>query len=285
MFSYLYINTGIIHMKKLLLATSFLATVALLSDVSAYANANAASKIYVSSISVSATDLSQTDYEALTWVEIGFIGSRGETGNITNVLTYDTWGTTVTQKAKGITDAGSPEIEVARFPTDAGQIIMRAAAAVGNNANYAFKEVRADGTTATNGTIIYNRGLVIGLKRPGGRNEDFDLEVYTLGLQQAEILVNPSAAGVSPYVTVIPAITGVATVGSVLTLGTGTWSGDATITYTYAWYANNVQISGAAASTYTLLTAQLGKRITGRVTASNDSGNATSTTVPTAAIT
>ncbi len=272
-------------MKKILLATSFLASAALLSNISAEANANAASKIYVSSISVSSSvDLTQTDYEALTWVEIGFVGNLGETGITTNILTYDTWNTTVTQKAKGITDAGSPEIEVARVPTDAGQIIMRAAGVVGNNANYAFKFLRADGTTSTNGTVIYNRGMVTGPKRPNGRNEDFDLEVYMLALQQAEIVVAPSAAGVSPYVTVIPAITGTATVGQVLTLGNGTWAGDATITYTYAWYANNVQISGATASTYTLLAAQLGKRITGRVTASNASGNATSTTVPTAAV-
>lgn len=254
-----------------------------LLSTAAYANANAASKFYVCATAQNSA-LTQADYEALVWVEVSAVGSRGETGKSTNILTYDTWGDSVIQKAKGMTDAGSPEIEVARIPTDPGQIIMRAAGAVGNNNNYAFKELRADGTTSSNGTVRYNRGLVGGPKSPGGRNEDFDLEVYTLGLQQEEIVVNPSASGVAPFVTVIPAITGTATVGQVLTLGNGTWSGDATITYGYAWYANNIQIAGATSSTYTLLAAQLGKRITGRVVASNASGSASSTTVPTSAV-
>lgn len=269
-------------MKNKLLASSYLAS-AVLKNIAAFANANAASRLFVCATAQNVA-LDQTGYEALTWVEIGGIGSRGETGISTNMLTYDTWSDSVTQKAKGMTDAGSPELEVARLPSDPGQAILRTAGAVGNNNNYAFKELRADGTTASNGTVLYNRGLVVGPKRPGGRNEDFDLEVFTLGFQQQEIVVNPTASGVSPYVTTIPAITGTATVGQVLTLGNGTWSGDATIVYTYAWYANNIVITGANASTYTLVSAQLGKRITGRVTATNLSGTASSTTVPTAAV-
>lgn len=250
---------------------------------SAGANANAASRIFVCATPQN-SELSQTDYEALAWVEIKSIGSRGETGKSTNILTYDTWDTKVIDKAKGMTDAGSPELEVARIPTDPGQIILRAGGVVGNNNKYAFKEIRADGTTPTNGTVKYNRGLITGPKSPGGRNEDFDLEVFTLALVQEEIVVNPLASGVSPYVTVVPAITGTAEVGEVLTLGTGTWAGDATITYAYAWYANNILIDGATANTFTLTSTQLGKRVTGRITATNDSGSATSTTAPTAAV-
>ena len=249
------------------------------------ANTNAASKIYISSVAVSnSVDLSQADYNALTWVEIQGIGNLGETGKTTNILTYPTWDNTVTQKAKGLTDAGSPTLEVARIPTDPGQILLRAAAAVGNNNNYGFKTVRSDGAIGATGTVIFNRGLVAGPTRPNGANEDFDLEVFTLGLQQEEIVVNPTSAGIAPFVTAIPAITGTATVGQVLTCSTGTWSGDATITYQYAWFANNVQIAGASASTYTLVAAQLGRRITARVTANNASGSAYSTTVPTAAV-
>jgi len=249
----------------------------------AFANTNAASKLYVCATPQNLV-LDRTAYEALTWVEIGGVGSRGETGKNTNILSYNTWGDDVIQKAKGLTDAGTVDLEVARIPTDAGQIILRAAAALGNNNNYAFKEVRADGAVGAVGTVIYNRGLVGGPKRPGGRNEDFDLEMYTLGFQQVELVVDPSAAGVAPFVTAIPAITGTATVGQLLTCSTGTWSGDATITYSYAWYANNLVIPGAVAGTYTLLAAQLGKRITARVTASNASGNASSTTAPTSAV-
>lgn len=265
-------------MKKIL------SRVSILESVSAYANSNAASKIYVSSVAVPDVDMVQADYELLTWVEIGSVGNRGETGKNTNMLSYNTWNTNVIQKAKGMTDAGTVEIEVARLPTDAGQIILRAAGAVGNNNNYAFKELRSDGPVGGVGSVFYNRGLVGGPKRPGGRNEDFDLEVFTLGLQQDEVVVAPSSAGVAPYVTAIPTLSGTFTVGQTITLANGTWAGDATITYAYQWFANNVLISGAAASTYVLLAAQSGKRITGRVIATNLSGSASATTAPSAAV-
>lgn len=170
---------------------NLLASTAILLSVFAFANTNAASKIYVCATAQD-DDLTQAEYEALTWVEIKGIGSRGESGSNTNIVNYDTWDTDVTQKAKGITDAGSPELEVARTPSDAGQVILNTAAQA-NSVNYAFKEVRNDtpagGSTPT---IIYNRGIVTGPKRPGGRNEDFDLEVFTLGYNQKEIVVDPT---------------------------------------------------------------------------------------------
>jgi len=254
-----------------------------LLSLTAHANANAASKIYVCGTAQN-SELAQVDYEGLTWVEIGGVGSRGEQGKITNVLTYDTWNDTVVQKAKGMTDAGSVDLEVARDPTDAGQIILRAGAAVGNNENYAFKEVRADGTNGNTGTVIYNRGLVAGLRRPGGRNEDFDLEVYTLAFQQEEIVVNPLDGGNAPVNTVVPAITGTAQVGETLTSDTGTFTGDATITYEYQWYRGGSAISGATSSTYDLVAADEGYIITVRVSASNDAGSAFAFSAATSAV-
>tara|TARA_R110000851_G_scaffold66998_4_gene151131 strand:- start:281 stop:784 length:504 start_codon:yes stop_codon:yes gene_type:complete len=162
----------------------------LLTGVFAFANTNAAVSMFICATPQN-VDVNQTAYEALTWVEITGIGSRGETGRSTNIVNYDTWDTTVTQKAKGVTDAGSPELELARIPTDAGQVLLRAAGVVGNGNNYAFKEERNDSAGAT-ATIIYNRGLVTGPKRPGGRNEDFDLEVFMLGFNQEEIVVDPT---------------------------------------------------------------------------------------------
>lgn len=156
--------------------------------VKAFANTNSQSKLYICS-TPQPTDLDATGFAALTWVEIKGVGEVGETGADTNILTYDTWDTKVAQKAKGITDAGSPEIELARNSADAGQDAIRAAALT--NLNYAFKIEKNDKLTVggTN-TIVYNRGLVTGPKRPNGRNEDFDLEVFTLGLQQLEVVVD-----------------------------------------------------------------------------------------------
>jgi hypothetical protein len=137
------------------------------------------------------TDLDATGFAALTWVEIKGVGSHGATGTTTNILTYNTWDTQVAQKAKGISDAGSPVIELARIPTDPGQMALRAAGLT--NFNYAFKIVANDAPTA-NGTptIRYNRGLVTGPTSSNGRVEDFDLEMFTLGLNQKQIIVDPT---------------------------------------------------------------------------------------------
>lgn len=248
----------------------------------AYANTNAGSKIYICA-TPQANDLVQADYEALSWIEIKQISNRGESGSNTNVLNFPTWDTKVIQKAKGLTDAGSPTIEVARVPTDPGQLALRAAAKT--NLNYAFKELRNDAVTVGGvGTVLYNRGLVTGPTRPGGGNEDFDIERFTLALQQEEIVVNPGAGGNAPKNTVLPAISGTATVGQTLTCTTGTFTGDATITYQFQWFAGGVAIAGATASTYILTSAELGKIIQARVQATNLSGTAQAYSNATAAV-
>ena len=138
------------------------------------------------------TDLDATGFKALTWLEVKAVGSVGETGTQTNIVSYDTLGTDVTLKGKGISNGGDPEIEVARIPNDPGQVQMRAAAATRNS--YAFKYEQNDEITPTtgNGTTFYNRGLITGPRHPNGRNEDFVLEIYQLGLNQKEVVVEPT---------------------------------------------------------------------------------------------
>lgn len=235
------------------------------------ANTNAFSKWYVCETPQN-NNLSLADYAGLTWTLISNVGNVGETGKSTNVLTYNTWDTEVADKAKGITDAGSPTIEVARIPDDAGQNILRAAAAVGNNNKYAFREVRADGPIGGTGTIFYNRGIVAGPTRPNGQNEDFDVEVFTLGLVQEEIVVNPTSGVNAPVMSVAPAISGTVQVGETLTCSSGTFSN--TPTYTYQWFANGTAVSGATNATYVLAEADLGKVFSCRVMASNAGGSA-----------
>lgn len=136
-------------------------------------------------------DLTQQEFEALEWLEVKNVGSIGESGTQTNLPTYDELATEVTQKQKGISNAGDPPVECARNPTDDGQKAMRAAAKT--KFNHAFKTEDNDAPQAgyTN-SVYYNRGLVTGPTRPGGRNEDFILEVFTLGLNQLEIVVDPA---------------------------------------------------------------------------------------------
>lgn len=175
-----------------------LLTGALLGSISPlmtpFANTNAGRKLYMYATAVASAPADAAAYAALTpWVEIKGVGEHGETGSSTNILSYDTWDTDVIDKAKGMTDAGSPTIELARIPTDAGQIALRAAALT--NLKYAFKiEGNDEPEVGGSPTIIYNYGLVAGPTRPNGRNEDFDLEVFTLGLTARETVVAPADA-------------------------------------------------------------------------------------------
>lgn len=155
-----------------------------------FVGTNAKSKLFICSTPQN-DPLDQTAYEALAYIEVKGVGEMGEIGTQQNILTYDTWADEVVQKGKGMKNAGDPNVETARAPTDPGQIAIRAAAKQPHN--YAIKIVRNDpATLGGTGTTIYNRGLVVGPARPQGRNEDFDLEVFTLGFVQEEIVVEPT---------------------------------------------------------------------------------------------
>jgi hypothetical protein len=161
------------------------------------ANTNKGRKFYIAVATAGqpepvpqATDLTQTEYEALIWLEVKNVGAIGESGTNTNIVSYDELSTEVTQKQKGISNAGDPTVECARNPPDPGQQAMRAAAKT--KYYYAFKTEDADAPDEnTTNSVYYNRGLVTGPTRPNGRNEDFILEVFTLGLVQKEIVVDP----------------------------------------------------------------------------------------------
>lgn len=97
------------------------------------------------------------------------------------------------------------------------------------------------------------------------------------------VVVSADDAGtVDPLTnTVLPAVSGTTTVGSILTGTSGTWTGTLPITYVYQWLRSGVPITSATASAYTLVTADVGALISLRVTATNPGGSsqATSATV------
>ncbi len=91
-------------------------------------------------------------------------------------------------------------------------------------------------------------------------------------------------AGLTPDNTVAPAITGTARVGFVLTSSTGTWIGEAAITYTRRWFADGVVIAGATAATYTPVAGDVGKFINVEVTGTNAHGSSTAVSDATVAV-
>ncbi len=89
------------------------------------------------------------------------------------------------------------------------------------------------------------------------------------------------AAGPAATATVKPTVSGTGVVGSTLTAKPGTWS-LAGVALTYQWLRDGAVISGATATTYKVATADVGKKVSVRVTAKKaaySTGTATSATV------
>jgi RHS repeat-associated protein len=73
-----------------------------------------------------------------------------------------------------------------------------------------------------------------------------------------------------------PAIDGSAVVGQTLSVSNGGWQNDA-VAHAYQWFRDGVAISGATSQTYTPTSADTGREVSARVTASNLAGNANAT--------
>ncbi len=78
----------------------------------------------------------------------------------------------------------------------------------------------------------------------------------------------------SPYLLSAPVASGTAQVGETLSTTNGTWQGVATITFTYQWRRDAVNISGATSSTYVLVAADYTTDVDCVVTATNGLGSA-----------
>lgn len=141
---------------------------------------NAGKTYSVSNAAVADADLDQTGFEALTWVEIGNVGSFPEFGRKENIAEYKT--TKGVIKGKGAPNWGGGDMECARDADDAGQVLLRGYGST--KSQYAFKITHADGT------VDYVRGIIAGPTRPQGGDEDFEIEMYTLGFNQASVTVD-----------------------------------------------------------------------------------------------
>lgn len=148
------------------------------------------SKIYVCATAKNDV-LDATAFAALTWVQVGSVGRIGDFGADAKINSYMTLDETVVQKQKGTADAGSPELEVASLPDDAGQIILRTFGSPLYTDNMAIKIERNDGNPGETNTIFYSRGIVSGPVIKGGSGDDFEVEVFSINLNQLPIRVDP----------------------------------------------------------------------------------------------
>ncbi len=144
-------------------------------------------------------------------------------------------------------------------------------------------------TNATGSSSLLLKSCVLEAEGIATFTGDFYLNSLEIGGEQEDAVTFSATlassgsitATIAPYNTVLPAVTGTTTTASTLTTTNGTWAGDATITFARQWQNGTsadqndpswANISGATNTTLAL-TAQLGKRIRCRVTATNSEGS------------
>jgi GH25 family lysozyme M1 (1,4-beta-N-acetylmuramidase) len=109
------------------------------------------------------------------------------------------------------------------------------------------------------------------------------------GTKLASVAIDPYPAGV-PLLSTPPSIVGAPVAGQLLAAVPGTWEGGKPLTFTYQWRscdaagANCTSIPNATGESYRPATTDVGHALKVVVTATSGAGNATTATVPTAAV-
>jgi uncharacterized delta-60 repeat protein len=134
------------------------------------------------------------------------------------------------------------------------------------------------GSDAAGGVALQSDGKIVVAGSAAG---DFALGRYEGG----------SISGTAPLNTTLPTISGTAAEGQALMVSPGTWTGSTPITRDYRWRrcdpagANCLDIAAAAATTYTLVAADVGQTIRVRETATNAYGQTSVASAATAVVT
>ena len=149
-------------------------------------------KIYIGGVLADKNaDFTAADFSSQTWTEIDGWEQMGAYGDTAQVITTSLINRGRDIKQKGTRNAGQMQNVFSVIADDDGQIALIAAEKTSNN--YAFKIELNDAPSGGTPTTIFNRGMVAGPRIPFGRNEDFITEVYTLALQQQQIIVDAAA--------------------------------------------------------------------------------------------
>lgn len=150
-------------------------------------------KLYISEEDVT-DELTKTEYEALTWVEIGRVIGEPGFGFETNMVDLPYITTVVQKKTKGISTATTGELTVGVDHDDLGQIELLETGTPNYLFGRGFKLESNDklNVTGTN-TIRYSYGKVAGPNLNSGEAEERDIETYSIGLEQAPIIVAATA--------------------------------------------------------------------------------------------
>lgn len=169
----------------------------------------------------------------------------------------------------GLIDNGEASFEINWVPGNATDELLRDLMASGEVADHLI--------TFPNGVTVEFEAAVTGFSKAIPIDDRMTATI-TVAVSGEETWGSEAA----PVNTVLPAISGVAQVGQVLTAWSGLWENAPA--FAYVWKNEGVAIPGATAAIYTPVVADVGDNITVTITGTNSAGTASATSVETAAV-
>jgi hypothetical protein len=124
-------------------------------------------------------------YEALTFTTVTGVESIPAFGASTTVNTFQPLDGPQ-EKHKGPTNYGSIQVPMALDPKDAGQLLVRAAAAPSQNANYSYR------VTYPDGGVRYFLGRAFGLQETPGSATNVLMQTTTVEINTPVVIVDPA---------------------------------------------------------------------------------------------
>ena len=101
----------------------------------------------------------------------------------------------------------------------------------------------------------------------------------TIVILQSAPIIGESYEGPPPVNTIAPILSGIFEVGETIICSNGTWNSVIGITYSYQWFLDGIEISGATNSSYTIQLDENNKGLNCLVTALNNEGSTSATTL------
>jgi hypothetical protein len=151
-------------------------------------NTASGSKMYIGGTGAAST---LTQFQALTWVEVGEIEDLGEFGDESEQVKFIALSDGRTRKLKGPRDAGAMTVVCGDDPLNAGQVAMLAAEA--SPLSYNFKVVLNDAVTVGgNGSNNFFRGKVFSKRRGVGSAGNVTKRTFIVGVDTAVLETDPT---------------------------------------------------------------------------------------------
>lgn len=157
----------------------------------------------------------------------------------------------------GLIDSGEGSFEINWIPGSATDVILRNLQTAGEVVDWRF--------TFSNGVTLTVEASVTGFSKAVPLDDKMSATL-TLSISGDE----DWGSEIAPTNTVLPAISGIAQVGHVLTAWPGVWTGAPT--FSFVWKNEGVAIPGATDNTYTPVVGDVGDNITVTITGSNSAG-------------